>query len=63
MGGGYELKSHLTFARQLCDDTCLPGWLLAFPAQIFKPTSANFTDTQIANHLIQPARKPFWRFF
>ena len=36
-----------TFARQLCDDTHLPGWLSAFPAhsQTFKPTPASFTVT------------------
>ena len=36
-----------TFARQLCDDTCLPGWLFAFPvhSQTFKPTQARFAHT------------------
>ena len=36
-----------TFARQLCDDTCLPGWLSAFPvhSQTFKPTQASFAHT------------------
>ena len=44
-----------TFARQLCDDTCLPGCLSAFPApsQTFKPTLASFAHTQIGNRNIQ----------
>ena len=36
---------HSTLARQLCDDTRLPGWLSAFPvhSQTFKPThSGNY---------------------
>ena len=37
-----------TFARQLCDDTRLPGWLSAFPVhpQTFKPTQASFAHTK-----------------
>ena len=36
-----------TFARQLCDDVCLPGWYSAFPAhsQTYKSTSLSFTQT------------------
>ena len=36
-----------TLARQLCDDTRLPGWLSAFPphSQTFKPTLASFALT------------------
>ena len=36
-----------TFARQLFDDTRLPGWLSAFPphSQTFKPTQASFAHT------------------
>ena len=33
-GGAYKpenLPLYRTFARQLCDDNCLPGWLSAFP--------------------------------
>ena len=64
-GGAYKSKksAFCSFARQLCDDTCLPGWLSAFPAhsQTFKPTQASFA--QIANHHIQQARKSFIVFF
>ena len=34
MGGAYKPEKaafYSTFARQLCDDTHLPGWLSAFP--------------------------------
>ena len=36
-----------TFARQLCDDTHLPGWLSAFPvhSQTFTPTQPSFANT------------------
>ena len=49
-GGTYKPKKsafYSTFTRQLCDDTCLPGWLSAFPAhsQTFKPTQASFAHT------------------
>ena len=42
-GGAYKPRKsafYSTIARQLCDDTRLPGWLSAFPAhsQTFKPT-------------------------
>ena len=36
---------YITFARQLCDDTRLPGWLSAFPPQSFKLTQASFAHT------------------
>ena len=44
-GGAYKPEKsafYSTFARQLCDDTHLPGWLSAFPvhSQTFKPTRA-----------------------
>ena len=44
-GGAYKPEKsafYSTFARQLCDDTRLPGWLSAFPvhSQTFKPTQA-----------------------
>ena len=49
-GGAYKPEKsafYSTFARQLCDDTCLPGWLSAFPvhSQTFKPTQASFAHT------------------
>ena len=49
MAGAYnpEKSSYSTFARQLCDDTRLPGWFAAFPvhSQTFKPTQASFAHT------------------
>ena len=49
-GGAYKPEKsafYSTFARQLCDDTRLPGWLSAFPvhSQTFKPTQASFAHT------------------
>ena len=49
-GGAYKPEKpafYSTFARQLCDDTRLPGWLSAFPvhSQTFKPTQASFVHT------------------
>ena len=49
-GGAYKPEKsafYSTFARQLCDDTRLPGWLSAFPPhpQIFKLTQASFAHT------------------
>ena len=49
-GGTYKPKKsafYSTFARQLCDDARLPGWLSAFPLhpQTFKPTLASFAHT------------------
>ena len=46
-GGAYTPERsafYSTFARQLCDDTRLPGWLTAFSvhSQTFKPTQASF---------------------
>ena len=53
MGGAYKPEESAfcsTFARQLCNDTHLQGWLSAFLAhsQTFKPTPgqhAGFTHT------------------
>ena len=50
LGGAYKPEKsafYSTFARQLCDDTCLSGWLSAFPvhSQTFKPTQASFAHT------------------
>ena len=47
LGGAEKSVFYSTFARQLCDDTRLPGWLSAFPvhSQTFKPTQANFAHT------------------
>ena len=50
LGGVYKSEKsafYSTFARQLCDDTRLPGWLSAFPvhSQTFKPTQASFAHT------------------
>ena len=50
LGGAYKPERsafYSTFARQLCDDTRLPGWLSAFPphSQTFKPTQASFAHT------------------
>ena len=55
MGGAYKPKEspfYIAFARQLCDDTHLPGWLSAFPAhsQTFTPTPASFTHTNMPPH-------------
>ena len=49
-GGAYNPEKsafYSTFARQLCDDNRLPGWLSAFPphSQTFKPTQASFAHT------------------
>ena len=49
-GGAYKPEKsafYSTFARQLCDDTRLPGWLPAFPAhsQTFKPTQTSSAHT------------------
>ena len=49
-GGAYKPEKsafYSTFARQLCDDTRLPGGLSAFPphSQTFKPTQASFAHT------------------
>ena len=59
LGGAYKPEKssflqYCIFARQLCDDTCLPGWLFAFPphSPTLKPTQASFAHT-IANHHIQ----------
>ena len=50
LGGAYKPEKsafYSTFARQLCDDTRLPGWLSAFPVHslTFKPTQASFAHT------------------
>ena len=50
LGKAYKPKKsafYSTFARQLCDDTHLLGWLSAFPvhSQTFKPTQASFAQT------------------
>ena len=50
LGGAYHPEKsafYSTFARQLCDDTRLSGWLSAFPphSQTFKPTQASFAHT------------------
>ena len=50
LGGAYKPEKsafYSTLARQLCDDTRLPGWLSAFPphSQTFKPTLASFAHT------------------
>ena len=60
-GGAYKPEKsafYSTFARQLCVDTCLPGWLSAFPvhSQTFKPTQASFAYTT-------RARKSFYCVF
>ena len=49
-GGTYKPEKsafYSTFARQLCDDTRLPGGLSAFPphSQTFKPTQASIAHT------------------
>ena len=46
-----------TFARQLCDDTRLPGWLSAFPVHSHSSPLRQALHTQIANPHIQRARK------
>ena len=53
-----------TFARQLCDDTRLPGWLSAFPvhSQTFKPTQASFVHTN-GQQLHSTSYKTFLVFF
>ena len=63
-GGAYKLEKsafYSTFARQLCDDTRLPGWLSAFPVHSSPLRQA--LHTQITNHHIQRAQKYFkcWR--
>ena len=50
LGNAYKPEKsafYSTFAKQLCDDTRLPGWLSAFPvySQTFKPTQASFAHT------------------
>ena len=62
-GGAYKPEKsafYSTFARQLCDDTCLPGWLSAFPvhSQTFKPTQASFAHTNS-----QPSHSTSYKIF
>ena len=63
LGGAYKPKKsafYSTFARQLCDDTRLPGWLSAFPvhSQTFKPTQASFAHTNS-----QPSHSTSYKIF
>ena len=60
-GGAYKPEKsafYSTFARQLCDDTRLPGWLSTFPvhSQTFKPTQASFAHR---NNQLSQATKFF----
>ena len=62
-GGAYKSEKsafYTTFARQLCDDTRLPGWLSAFPvhSQTFKPTHASFAHTNS-----QPSHSMSYKIF
>ena len=54
-----------TFARQLCDDTCLPGWLSAFPvhSQTFKPTQVSFAHTHKSPTITFNELQIFWGLF
>ena len=54
-----------TFARQLCDDTRLPGWLSAFPvhSQTFKPTLASFAHTNRQPSHSTSLENGWWGFF
>ena len=56
MGGAYKPKESPFIVTKLCDDTCLLGWLSAYPvhSQTFKPTPASFTHK--TNHHNQRAR-------
>ena len=63
LGGAYKPKKsafYNTFARQLCDDIRLPGWLSAFPphSQTFKPTQASFAHTNS-----QPSHSTSYKIF
>ena len=63
LGGAYKPEKsafYSTFARQLCDDTHLPGWLSAFPvhSQTFKPTQASFAHTNS-----QPSHSMSYKIF
>ena len=67
-GGAYKPEKsafYSTFARQLCDDTCLPGWLSAFPvhSQTFKPTQASFAHTNSQPSITSMSYKMFLGFF
>ena len=62
-GGAYKPEKsafYSTFARQLCDDTHLPGWLSAFPvhSQTLKPTQASFAHTNS-----QPSHSMSYKIF
>ena len=50
----------IAFARQLCDDARLPGWLSAFPvhSQTFKPAQASFAHTNS-----QPSHSTSYKIF
>ena len=66
-GGAYKPEKsafYSTFARQLCDDTRLPGGSLPFH-HTHKHSSPlrQALHTQIANHHIQQARKSFYCVF
>ena len=61
-GGVYKPEKsafYSTFARKLCDDTRLPGWLSAFPVHPHSSPLRQALHTQIANRHIQQARKSF----
>ena len=63
LGGTYKpekLAFYSTFARQLCDDIHLPGWLFAFPvhSQTFKPTQASFAHAKS-----QPSHSTSYKIF
>ena len=67
-GGAYKPEKsafYSTFARQLCDDTRLPGGLSAFPphSQTFKPTQASFAHTNTFNELENLFTVFFFIFF
>ena len=62
-GGAYKPEKsafYSTFARQLCDDIHLPGWLFAFPvhSQTFKPTQASVAHTKS-----QPSHSTSYKIF
>ena len=59
-GGAYKPALYSTFARQLSDDTRLPGWLSACPvhSQAFKPTQASFAHTNS-----QPSHSTSYKIF
>ena len=64
--GPTSMKS---FARQLCNDTRIPGRLSVLPthSQLFKPTPASFTHTNTPtitlNKLENCSSVPFFFFF